>query len=118
MSEAVTATVLPVMDSFMNHPLSCILCQPFLKSDTNSRLGFDTIRERLLSNSYPTIAAWMLEVESAIYAFESRDQNPLLVITAGELRRLFTKERLKMKVNSASQWTIGCEISASVGQTA
>jgi hypothetical protein len=96
------------MKRFMAHPLTIPL--HFWSSAElgapriSESLPLSGIRDRLQSGLYGSIYEWVTDIESAIYAFEE-NSGDIGVPIGQEVRRIFAKERAKMRTTTLSKWS-------------
>jgi hypothetical protein len=100
-----------VMNRLMKHPITLAIQKPVRSSDLDEEGARETltlfeITRRLHRNHYPSLFAWITDVETSIHGYESRGESAPEIAAAQEVRRRFAKERSKMHLKSSSHWSL------------
>jgi hypothetical protein len=109
MTEEARKEAMNAMNRLMSHPITNPIHSTFsidLPSFRSSEcLGLTAIRERLETNYYRTVYDWITDIESLIYHFEQASGNRFAEMgVAREIRRLFSRERAKMRLFTLASW--------------
>jgi hypothetical protein len=98
-----------VITRLMEHPITIPIHSLSISDGpdrpTSQSLGLKAIRDRIIAHYYETVFDWIKEVETLIHRFEQSGDNgfPQMAI-AREIRRIFGRERTKMRTFTVSSW--------------
>jgi hypothetical protein len=109
MLRAETSHALRAMEALMAHPITFTFHEPIQASDTpdgqaSGLIGFSIIQRRLEGHFYPSLVAWMTDVENVIQDYESASTNDFELTAARETRRLFNRVRSQLAPANGAHW--------------